>query len=174
MTRIPLALVEQHVDAVRAIAREHARADLAGVADALTRRLREVTDEFLRVENSDRPDYLESIFAPPLAPGAARSLTGRVLLDHQQAAHPATEAKPPRTVLVLKLFGNELVAEQPRLLARRLGGEAAQQREQRRQIAELLVLAAGQDALDHAPLEPRRAARLADQARPRAWPRSPP
>ncbi len=69
MTRIPLALVEQHVDAVRAIAREHARTDLAAIATALTRRLREVTDEFLRAENTDRPDYLESIFAPPLAPG---------------------------------------------------------------------------------------------------------
>ncbi|MGA3310743.1 MAG: Hpt domain-containing protein [Xanthobacteraceae bacterium] len=68
MTRIPLALVDQHVDAVRAIAREHTRADLSGTAGALTRRLREVTDEFLRAENSDRPDYLESIFAPPLAP----------------------------------------------------------------------------------------------------------
>jgi chemotaxis protein histidine kinase CheA len=69
MTRIPLALVEQHVDAVRAIAREHTRTDFAAVAAALTRRLREVTDDFLRAENIDRPDYLESIFAPPLAPG---------------------------------------------------------------------------------------------------------
>jgi HPt (histidine-containing phosphotransfer) domain-containing protein len=69
--RIPLALVEQHVDAARAIAREHARADRAGMASALTRRLRDVTDEFLRAENADRPDYLESIFAPPLVPGAA-------------------------------------------------------------------------------------------------------
>jgi HPt (histidine-containing phosphotransfer) domain-containing protein len=70
MTRIPLSLIEQHVDAVRAIAREHARADFAAIAAALTRRLHEVTDEFLRAENTDRPDYLESIFAPPLAPGA--------------------------------------------------------------------------------------------------------
>ena len=69
MTRIPITLIDQHVDAVRAIAREHAREDLPGVAGALTRRLRDVTDEFLRNENSDRPDYLESIFAPPLAPG---------------------------------------------------------------------------------------------------------
>jgi len=69
--RIPLALVEQHVDAARAIAREHARADRAGMASALTRRLRDVTDEFLRAANADRPDYLESIFAPPLVPGAA-------------------------------------------------------------------------------------------------------
>jgi HPt (histidine-containing phosphotransfer) domain-containing protein len=70
MTRIPLTLIEQHVDAVRAVAREHARPDLATMAAALTRRLREVTDEFLRTENMDRPDYLESIFAPSLAPGA--------------------------------------------------------------------------------------------------------
>ena len=68
MSRIPLTLVEQHVDAVRAIAREHARDDLASVAGTLTRRLREVTDEFLRSENVDRPDYLEGIFAPTLAP----------------------------------------------------------------------------------------------------------
>ena len=63
-TRIPLALVEQHVDAVRAIAREYARPDLEAIASSLTQRLNEVTDEFLRAENADRPDYLESIFAP--------------------------------------------------------------------------------------------------------------
>ncbi len=69
ITRIPLTLVDQHVDAARAIAREHTSADISGIAGELMRRLREVTDEFLRAENSDRPDYLESIFAPPLAPG---------------------------------------------------------------------------------------------------------
>jgi chemotaxis protein histidine kinase CheA len=69
MTHIPLALVGQHVDAIRAIAREHGRTDFAAVVDALTRRLREVTDEFLSAENTDRPEYLEAIFTPPLAPG---------------------------------------------------------------------------------------------------------
>jgi hypothetical protein len=69
MTHIPLALVGQHVDAIRAIAREHGRTDFAAVVDALTRRLREVTDEFLRAENTDRPEHLEAIFTPPLAPG---------------------------------------------------------------------------------------------------------
>jgi chemotaxis protein histidine kinase CheA len=68
-TRIPLALLDQHVDAVRAIFRESARPDIATLADALGRRLREVTDEFLAHENRDRPDYLEGILAPPLAPG---------------------------------------------------------------------------------------------------------
>jgi len=67
--RIPLALVDQHVDAVRAIAREHSRPDLAEMANALTVRLRDVTNDFLRRENSFRPDYLESIFAPSIAPG---------------------------------------------------------------------------------------------------------
>lgn len=67
--RIPVALVDQHVDSLRAIAREYSRPDLPEIARALTGRLREVTDEFLKHENSFRPDYLESIFAPPLAPG---------------------------------------------------------------------------------------------------------
>ena len=69
--QIPIALVDQHVDAVRAITREYARPDLADMARALTLRLRDVTDEFLKRENDFRPDYLESIFSPPLAPGAA-------------------------------------------------------------------------------------------------------
>lgn len=69
LPRIPRKLVDQHVDAVRAIIREHARPDLADVASTLTQRLREVTDEFLKRENRHRPEYLESIFSPPLAPG---------------------------------------------------------------------------------------------------------
>ena len=68
MTRIPLALVDQHVDAVRAIVRDYGRADLPAIAAALTQRLREVTDEFIKAENSDRPDLLESIFGPSLVP----------------------------------------------------------------------------------------------------------
>ncbi len=68
-TPIPVALVDQHVDAVRAIVREYGRADLARIADVLTRRLREVTDEFLKVANSERPNYLENIFAPSISPG---------------------------------------------------------------------------------------------------------
>ncbi len=76
LSRIPLGLLDQHVDAIRAIVREYARPDLTAIARDLTRRLREVTDEFLRHENSFRPDYLESILAPPLAPGAGGSLGG--------------------------------------------------------------------------------------------------
>jgi HPt (histidine-containing phosphotransfer) domain-containing protein len=68
LTRIPIALVDQHVAAVRAIFREYDRPDLGETAGTLTNRLRDVTDEFLEHENSFRPDYLESILAPPLVP----------------------------------------------------------------------------------------------------------
>ncbi len=70
MSRIPMTLVDQHVDAIRAIVRESVRADVEKTADALTRRLCEVTDDFLRQENRDRPDVLEELFlaAPPLVP----------------------------------------------------------------------------------------------------------
>jgi|SRR5215470_4695428 len=68
MARIPMELVDQHVDAIRAIVREGARPDIADIAQTLTRRLREVTDEFLRHENRDRPDVLNIIAAPSLVP----------------------------------------------------------------------------------------------------------
>jgi HPt (histidine-containing phosphotransfer) domain-containing protein len=70
-TRIPFKLVDQHVDAVRAIIREYARSDAKQLAAELTQRLRQVTDEFLIHENRGRPDYLEMILGPPLAPEQA-------------------------------------------------------------------------------------------------------
>jgi HPt (histidine-containing phosphotransfer) domain-containing protein len=67
-TRIPLKLVDQHVDAVRAIYREYARSDAKELAARLTSKLREVTDEFLIHENRDRPDVLEQIAGPSVVP----------------------------------------------------------------------------------------------------------
>ena len=69
LTRIPLAIVDQHVDAVRAIVREHKRADIVEIAATLNGKLRTVTDEFLIAENHDRPDILKVIKSPGLAPG---------------------------------------------------------------------------------------------------------
>lgn len=67
--RIPLTLVDQHVDSVRAIYREYTRSDASEMATLLTRRLREVTDEFLISENRDRPETIEQILGgPPIAP----------------------------------------------------------------------------------------------------------
>lgn len=70
MARIPLALVDQHVDAIRAITHKNARGNSEKTAARLAGRLRQVTDEFLRHENRDRPEYLDSLLAPPIAPDA--------------------------------------------------------------------------------------------------------
>lgn len=63
---IPLLLVEQHVDAIRAIIREYSRADAEALAVQLTAALREVTDAYLIKENQGRPDHLEAILGPTL------------------------------------------------------------------------------------------------------------
>jgi chemotaxis protein histidine kinase CheA len=68
VARIPVELIDQHVDAIRAIVRENARPDLTELAVMLTRKLRDVSDEFLAVENRHRPEYLAGVLSPPLAP----------------------------------------------------------------------------------------------------------
>jgi HPt (histidine-containing phosphotransfer) domain-containing protein len=68
VTRIPLTLIDQHVDAVRAIYREYERSDAIELAGRLTARLREVTDEFLIHENRNRPDVLELLTSPSIIP----------------------------------------------------------------------------------------------------------
>jgi len=68
LSRIPMTLIDQHVDAVRAIIREYARTDVDAVSGALTRKLRAVTDDFLVQENKHRPEYIEAIMGPPLVP----------------------------------------------------------------------------------------------------------
>jgi HPt (histidine-containing phosphotransfer) domain-containing protein len=67
--KIPLAIIDQHVDAVRAIIREYKRIDINTMATALTNKLRGVTDEFLMKENRDRPEVLKAIQSPGLVPG---------------------------------------------------------------------------------------------------------
>jgi HPt (histidine-containing phosphotransfer) domain-containing protein len=68
LTRIPIKLVDQHVDTVRAIYREYSRSDAKELAATLTNRLRVVTDEFLMHENLGRPDVLEQIMGPSVVP----------------------------------------------------------------------------------------------------------
>jgi chemotaxis protein histidine kinase CheA len=65
--RIPIALIDQHVDAVRAIIREHDRPLAEEVARQLTSRLREVSDDFLSREGN-RHDTLVGVPSPPIAP----------------------------------------------------------------------------------------------------------
>jgi HPt (histidine-containing phosphotransfer) domain-containing protein len=71
MARIPVGLIDQHVDAVRAIIREHARPDAEEIGGSLITRLRSVTDDFLLQENKDRMDEMDGILSPPIAPGGA-------------------------------------------------------------------------------------------------------
>jgi HPt (histidine-containing phosphotransfer) domain-containing protein len=66
--RIPGTLIEQHVDAVRAIYREYGHSDAQKLAAALTARLREVTDDFLIEENRDRPEVLRQLKSPSIVP----------------------------------------------------------------------------------------------------------
>jgi chemotaxis protein histidine kinase CheA len=68
IARMPLRLVDQHVDAIIAITHRNARGDSNKYAAQLAEKLRHVTDEFLVQENRDRPDTLETILAPPMAP----------------------------------------------------------------------------------------------------------
>ena len=58
---------------VRAIVREHARDDINQIAEALTSKLRGVTDEFLVRENRDRPDKLKLVMAPSIQPSGSDS-----------------------------------------------------------------------------------------------------
>jgi HPt (histidine-containing phosphotransfer) domain-containing protein len=68
VARLPLRLVDQHVDAVRAIVHKNTRGDVGKYASELAQKLRQVTDEFLLRENRDRPDTLETILGPSLVP----------------------------------------------------------------------------------------------------------
>ncbi len=70
MQRIPIPLVDQHVDAIRAITHKNTRGDGNKYATQLAQKLRQVTDEYLAYENRDRPDALELIFSPSLVPSA--------------------------------------------------------------------------------------------------------
>jgi HPt (histidine-containing phosphotransfer) domain-containing protein len=54
--RIPLGFVDQHVDAVRAIIREHGRARAEVVAATLTRTLRKVCENFLASQQPQTSD----------------------------------------------------------------------------------------------------------------------
>ena len=66
--QIPLALIDQHVDAVRAIIREAGSEAGDKVAAALVAKLRQVSDEFLVHANRHRAGYLDGIIGPPRAP----------------------------------------------------------------------------------------------------------
>jgi HPt (histidine-containing phosphotransfer) domain-containing protein len=65
---VPAGLIQLHVDAVQAIVREHNTIETAGVADELCRRLRAVAGDYLAEANKDRPEHLDALAVPSIAP----------------------------------------------------------------------------------------------------------
>ena len=68
LSRIPLMLIDQHVDGIIAIVHRNARGNSERKAQVLARRLRQVTEEFLQHENRHRPGYLDEADAPKIVP----------------------------------------------------------------------------------------------------------
>jgi chemotaxis protein histidine kinase CheA len=66
--QVPAELIRHHVEAIQAIVREHNTIEKAGVAKELSRRLRNVADDYLMHVNKDRPEHLEAIAAPSVVP----------------------------------------------------------------------------------------------------------
>jgi HPt (histidine-containing phosphotransfer) domain-containing protein len=69
LERVPAELIAHHINAIQAIVRENAGIDNAGMAAALSGKLRGVADEYLAAVNRDRPEHLEAILAPSIVPG---------------------------------------------------------------------------------------------------------
>jgi HPt (histidine-containing phosphotransfer) domain-containing protein len=69
LDRVPSDLIAHHINAIQAIVRERSRLDTASVASELSRQLRGIADEYLTYANRDRPEHLEAILAPSIAPG---------------------------------------------------------------------------------------------------------
>ena len=68
LDQVPSNLVAHHINAIQAIVRERTKLVTAATAGELSRQLRGVADEYLAYANRDRPEHLEAILAPSIAP----------------------------------------------------------------------------------------------------------
>ena len=68
LSRVPAELIAHHINAIQAIVAERTKLDTISVASELSRRLRGVADEYLARVNRDRPEHLEAILVPNIAP----------------------------------------------------------------------------------------------------------
>jgi HPt (histidine-containing phosphotransfer) domain-containing protein len=66
---VPSDLIAHHINAIEAIVRERTKLDTVSMASELSRQLRGVADVYLAHANRDRPEHLEAILAPSIAPG---------------------------------------------------------------------------------------------------------
>ena len=73
LDEVPSDLIAHHINAIQAIVRERTKLDTVSTASELSRQLRGVADEFLAHANRDRPEHLEAILAPSIAPGGVRT-----------------------------------------------------------------------------------------------------
>ena len=69
LDNVPSDLIAHHINAIQAIVRERTKLDTVSMASELSRRLRGVADRYLTHANRDRPEHLEAILAPSIAPG---------------------------------------------------------------------------------------------------------
>jgi HPt (histidine-containing phosphotransfer) domain-containing protein len=69
LDEVPSELIAHHINAIQAIVRERTKLDTVSTASELSWRLRGVADEYLTRANRDRPEHLEAILAPSIAPG---------------------------------------------------------------------------------------------------------
>jgi HPt (histidine-containing phosphotransfer) domain-containing protein len=68
LDQVPSDLITHHINAIQAIVRERTKLDTVSMASELSRQLRGVADEYLAHANRDRPEHLEAILAPSIAP----------------------------------------------------------------------------------------------------------
>jgi HPt (histidine-containing phosphotransfer) domain-containing protein len=69
LDEVPSDLIAHHINAIQAIVRQRTKLDTVTMASELSRQLRGVADEYLTRANHDRPEHLEAILAPSIAPG---------------------------------------------------------------------------------------------------------
>ncbi|MBH5402183.1 Hpt domain-containing protein [Bradyrhizobium sp. CNPSo 4010] len=69
LDKVPAELFTHHINAILAIVHENTRLDRISVSAELSRRLRKVADDYLAHVNRDRPEHLEMILSPNIAPG---------------------------------------------------------------------------------------------------------
>ncbi|RXH22007.1 MULTISPECIES: Hpt domain-containing protein [Bradyrhizobium] len=68
LEKVPAELFTHHINAILAIVHENTRLDSISVSAELSRRLRKIADDYLAHVNRDRPEHLEVILAPSIAP----------------------------------------------------------------------------------------------------------
>jgi HPt (histidine-containing phosphotransfer) domain-containing protein len=69
LDKVPSDLIAHHINAVQAIVRDRTKLDTVSMASELSRQLRDIADAYLTHANRYRPEHLEAILAPSIAPG---------------------------------------------------------------------------------------------------------